>query len=80
MRMSYPNLGDIWPFSEATVPPELASLPIDLFFSNPANSSITAARWTVTDDPGMAPRAGYAVRILQEDGKGTLARWQPASG
>lgn len=80
MSMSYPILGDIWPYREATVPPELASLPVDVFFSDPKGSSITAAVWSVTDDPDKAPRAGYALRILRRDGQGALARWCPASG
>jgi hypothetical protein len=80
MCMTYPRLGDIWPFREATVPPELASLPVDLFLADPKGSSISAAQWTVTDDPGNAPRAGYALWLLQRDGACELARWQPTSG
>ncbi len=80
MSVSYPILGDIWPFREATVPPELASLPVDLFFSDPRGSSISAAQWVVTDDPAEAPRAGYALRLTRENGRGELARWVPSTG
>lgn len=80
MSMTYPILGDIWPYREATVPPELAPLPMDVFFSDPKGSSITAAQWSVTGDPDEAPRAGYALRLLRRDGQGELARWHPASG
>lgn len=80
MPFAYPILGDIWPFAEAAAPPELASLPLDVFFGNPDNSSITAAQWTLVDDPASAPRAGYALRLSRRDGQGALARWDAASG
>lgn len=76
MSATYPILGDIWPYREAAVPPELAPLPVDVFFGDPAGSSITAAQWTVTDDPSAAPRSAYALRLRRENGHGELARWQ----
>lgn len=80
MPLTYPILGDVWPFTEAAAPPELASLPIDVFFSNPKGSSVSAAQWTLVDDPDTAPRAGYALRLTRSAGQGELSRWIPSSG
>ncbi|MFD3191429.1 hypothetical protein ACFMPD_14285 [Sedimentitalea sp. HM32M-2] len=80
MSATYPILGDIWPYREAAVPPELAPLSVDAFFGDPAGSSITAAQWTVTDDPSAAPRSAYALRLHRENGHGELARWQSCGG
>ncbi|MDK3072592.1 hypothetical protein QO034_05675 [Sedimentitalea sp. JM2-8] len=80
MPFAYPILGDIWPFAEAAAPPELASQPVDVFFGNPGNSSVTAAQWTLVTDPASAPRAGYTLRLTRSDGQGALARWNAASG
>ncbi|MBE1281908.1 MAG: hypothetical protein GJ676_01225 [Rhodobacteraceae bacterium] len=76
----YPILGDIWPYREAAAPPELASLPVDVFFTDPKGSSITAAQWSVDQDPANAPRASYALRLWQDKGQGELARWDPIRG
>lgn len=80
MAAHYPKLGDTWPYSEAAVPPELASLPVDVFFSDPRGSSIVAAEWTSPADPQAAPRASYALRLTRENGRGALARWNSDKG
>lgn len=80
MPVTYPILGDIWPYSEAAAPPELASLPVDVFFSDPKGSSIQAAKWVLTEDPGCAPRAAYALRLTRQDGVGDLSRWDASRG
>lgn len=80
MPVTYPILGDVWPFTEASAPPELASLPIDVFFSNPKGTSVSAAQWTLVDDPESAPRAGYALRLTRSAGQGELSRWNPSGG
>ena len=77
---AYPVLGDLWPYEEAAAPPELAQLPVDVFFSDPGMSSITAAQWVVTQDPLSAPRASYALRLQRRNGNGELARWDPVKG
>lgn len=80
MALTYPTLSDLWPYTEAAVPPELASLPVDLYFSDRKGSSVTAADWTSPVDPDAAPRASYALRVMRAKGKGELARWNAASG
>ncbi|MGD9863255.1 MAG: hypothetical protein AB7S99_08585 [Pseudodonghicola sp.] len=75
-----PTLGDLWPYTEAAVPPELAALPVDVFFSAPRGSGISAAQWLVDPDPAAAPRASYALRLRRAQGQGELARWDPARG
>lgn len=80
MAATYPILGDLWPYTEAAVPPELAGLPVDVFFTDPKGSSISAAQWVVSPDPAAAPRASYALRLYREEGEGELARWNPATG
>lgn len=76
----YPILGDLWPYVEAAAPPELAQLPVDVFFTDPRGSSITAAQWTLDQDPENAPRASYALRLRRANGRGELARWDPVRG
>ena len=76
----YPILGDLWPFREAAAPPELAQLHVDVFFTNPKGSSISAADWWLDQDPDTAPRASYALRLRRAQGTGELARWEPARG
>ncbi|MGR3660733.1 MAG: hypothetical protein ACU0CA_06020 [Paracoccaceae bacterium] len=80
MAFSYPILGDLWPYSEAAVPPEIASLPVDVFFTNPKGSSITAAQWTRNVDPMAAPRSSYALRLSRGNNRSELARWNPVKG
>lgn len=80
MAIVFPLMGDLWPYKEAAVPPELAPLPLDVFLTNPKGSSITAAKWTPVEDPAAAPRASYALRLLCRDRQGQLARWEPVSG
>lgn len=80
MTVIYPTLGDLWPFSEAAVAPELAALSVNVFFAEPDGSSIKAAVWTRGVDPNTAPRASYALRVRRAEGQGDLARWQPQSG
>lgn len=80
MAAMYPTLGDLWPYSEAAVPPELGGLQVDVFFDDPRGSSISAAQWVTSADPAAAPRASYALRLRREDGEGELARWNPATG
>ena len=80
MPVVFPIVGDLWPYKEAAVPPELAPLPLDIFLTNPKGTSITAAKWTVVSDPAVAPRASYALRLLCRDGEGQLARWEPVQG
>ena len=80
MPASYPILGDIWPYSEASVPAELASLPVDVFFGDPKGSSIQTAQWVRDADPEAAPRAAYALRLCRAGGQGELARWDPVAG
>lgn len=80
MPVSYPILGEIWPYTEATASTELASLPVSVFFNNPKGSSVTAAHWVATDDPHVAPRAGFALRVTREAGQGALARWNSSNG
>ncbi|AVO39326.1 hypothetical protein [Pukyongiella litopenaei] len=76
----WPSLGDLWPYSEAAAPPELAALPLDLFLTDPKSSRITAALWVPGADPAAAPRAAYALRLMTTSGQGELARWQPETG
>lgn len=76
----WPSLGDLWPYSEAAAPPELAALPLDLFLTDPKSSRITAADWVPGADPAAAPRAAYALRLMTTGGQGELARWQPETG
>lgn len=80
MSVQYPTLGDIWPYSEATVAPELAPLPVDFFFSDPKGSRITAASWTTPADPEAAPQASYALRLRCKGRQGDIARWNPLQG
>ncbi|MHA6261776.1 hypothetical protein ACXYMO_01125 [Arenibacterium sp. CAU 1754] len=80
MTAIYPILSDIWPYSEAAVPPELASLPVDFFFTDPKGSGVTAAQWVTPVDPAAAPRASYALRVSRAGGRGELARWDPTRG
>lgn len=80
MSIGYPILGDVWPYSEAAVAPELAPLPVDVFFSNPTGTSITAAQWVTPIDPAAAPRASYALRIRRFGRQGEIARWDPTRG
>ncbi|MCB1340535.1 MAG: hypothetical protein KDK24_05620 [Pseudooceanicola sp.] len=80
MSVTAPLLGDLWPYAEAAVAPELAALPVDVFFSSPKGSSIKAAAWTTPADPAAAPRASYALRIRRKGREGDLARWNPARG
>lgn len=76
----YPMLGDVWPYTEAAAPPELAALPLSVFFHDPRNSSVSSADWTLVEDPAAAPRASYALRVMRRDGAGELARWDPIRG
>lgn len=80
MAYSYPVLGDVWPFKEAAAAPELASLTLDFFFSPPKASPIKSAEWTLSEEPEAAPRASYALRILQTGREGSLSRWNPIRG
>lgn len=80
MPLTYPILGDLWPYTEAAVPPELAGLPLDVFFTDPKGSSISAAQWMRTKIWDAAPRSSYALRVLRNEGKGELARWNPGTG
>ncbi|MEP1961429.1 hypothetical protein [Tateyamaria sp.] len=80
MPKHYPTLGDIWPYSEAAVPPELASIPVDVFFSDRRASSIQAAEWISPVDPEAAPRASYALRLIRGNGRGELACWDSTKG
>lgn len=80
MAVTAPTLGDLWPYTEAAVPPELSALPVDVFFSDPKGSGISAAQWVVDPDPAAAPRASYALRLRRQGGQGELARWDPARG
>lgn len=80
MAVTYPNLGDIWPFREIVAAPELSSLPVDFFFSDPKSSPIKSAQWTLSDHPEAAPRASYALRVRQTGHEGSLARWDPLRG
>lgn len=80
MAQTYPTLGDLWPYTEAAVPPELASLPVDLYFSDRKGSSVTAADWISPVDPMAAPRAAYALRVMRSKGRAELAKWNSASG
>lgn len=80
MAIGYPILGDLWPYSEAAVSPELASLPLDVFFTDPKKSSIRAARWMRLKTDVVAPRASYALRVRRKGGKGDLSRWNPGTG
>ena len=79
MMINYPILGDLWPYSEAAVPPELAALTLDVFFTNPKGSSISSAKWMRIKEPAAAPRSSYALRVLRDNGKGELARWNPGA-
>jgi hypothetical protein len=80
MAVTYPILGDVWPFSEAAAPPELAALRLDVFFTDPKKSSIRAAQWMRLKTPLVAPRASYALRVSRKAGRGELARWNPGTG
>jgi len=80
MAIGYPILGDLWPYSEAAVSPELAALPLDVFFTDPKKSSIRAAQWMRLKTDVAAPRASYALRVRRKGGKGDLSRWNPGSG
>lgn len=80
MSKAYPILGDIWPYKEAAAAPELASLQVGAFFSDPKNSPIKAATWVSPADPSAAPRASYALRVRRTGGRGDLARWNPVRG
>lgn len=80
MPRTYPILGDLWPYKEAAAPPELAGLPLDVFFTDPKLTSISAAQWMRIKDKDAAPRSSYALRILRNAGKGELSRWNPGSG
>lgn len=80
MAITAPALGDLWPYSEAAVPPELAALPVDIFLTDPKGSGISAAQWLIGADPAAAPRASYALRLRRLGGEGELARWDPATG
>lgn len=81
MRGAIPILGDLWPYKEAAAAPELAALPVDVFFGDPKGSSIQAATWVRGIDPESAPRAAYALRVRRNgEGRGDLARWDPGRG
>jgi hypothetical protein len=81
MSASYPTLGTLWPYAEAAVPPELASLPLDVFLRPQKGSPVTAANWSTGDImPGAAPRASYALRFRQAQGEGELSKWDPMAG
>ena len=80
MTQTFPLLGDAWPYTEAAVAPELAQLPVDVFFSDPKGSSISAAQWVTPVDPAAAPRASYALRIRRFGHQGEIARWDPLRG
>ncbi len=80
MRGNIPVLGDIWPYTEAAAAPELAALPVDVFFSDPKTTSIQAATWMRLPDQEVAPRAAYALRVRRGGGQGDLSRWDPANG
>jgi len=80
MPVSYPILGDIWPFAEAAAPPELAVLRMDVFFTDPKTTSISAAQWMRIKTPEAAPRCSYALRFMRNNGKGELAKWNPGTG
>lgn len=80
MSIRYPILGDIWPYREAGAAPELAALPVDRFFSDPAGSRLSAADWVFPADPAAAPRAAYALRLRQARRQGDIARWDPHAG
>lgn len=75
MISDYPALNDIWPFDEVTIPPQLAAMPMEAFFAGHVPDSMTAAAWQHVPDPEMAPRAGYALRLLRNKGRANLARW-----
>ena len=80
MPKSYPILGDLWPFAEAAAPPELAVLSLDIFFTDPKTSSISAAQWMRIKTPEAAPRCSYALRFMRNNGKGELAKWNTGTG
>ncbi len=80
MPLTYPILGDLWPYTEAAAPPELAGLPLDVFFTDPKKSSISAAQWMRIKDKDAAPRSSYALRLLRNAGKGELSRWNSGTG
>ena len=80
MPKSYPTLGDLWPFAEAAAPPELAVLTLDVFFTDPKTTSISAAQWMRIKTPEAAPRCSYALRFMRNNGKGELAKWNPGTG
>ncbi len=80
MSVTYPLLGTLWPWTEVAAPPELASLPLDVFFTDPKHTSISAAKWMRLSNHDAAPRCSYALRVLRKDGKGELARWNSGSG
>ena len=80
MPKSYPILGDLWPFTEAAAPPELAVLSLDIFFTDPKTSSISAAQWMRIKTPEAAPRCSYALRFMRNNGKGELAKWNTGTG
>ncbi|TMV13620.1 hypothetical protein [Arenibacterium halophilum] len=80
MSVSYPILGDIWPYEEASAAPELAALPIRVFFGDQGGSSVSAAEWITPVDPSAAPRAAYALRLRRGRRQGDIARWDPAQG
>lgn len=80
MSKAYPILGDIWPYKEAAAAPELASLPVSVFFSDSKNSPVKAATWVSPADPSSAPRASYALRVRRAGGRADLSRWNPVRG
>lgn len=80
MSVTYPILGDLWPWSEVAAPPELASLPLDVFFTDPNQTSISSAKWMRLSNHQAAPRCSYALRVLRNNGKGELARWNSGTG
>jgi|GEM_PF-5578037 len=80
MPVTYPILGDLWPWTEVAAPPELASLPLDVFFTDPKHTSIKAAKWMRLTNHDAAPRCSYALRVLRNEGKGELARWNSGTG
>lgn len=81
MALTYPTLGALWPYTEAAVPPELASLPVDAFLRPQKGSPVTAAVWTTGDvHEDAAPRAAYALRLRQRDGQAEMSRWDAVAG
>lgn len=69
------TLAELWPYHEISISPQLAALPLEAYFSDAPPASVTAANWRRVSDPGLAPRASYALRLCAQNGTGNLARW-----